>query len=408
MQLQPDDPSRLQPRKPQRYRLPPVVQPQWRMGDLLRAVHPQRVDDLRRSLCERYGVRHCLLLDRARSGVFLLCKAFGLEGEWILTSLMHRPTAVVLANHSAGVAFADVDEHMTIAPASAERMISPRTSAILATHTYGKAADVAALRELADRRGVALIENAVHLASGCQVAGRPLGAWGDASVLSFNVDKPLGGILGGALLTNRDDIWNAVSRYALGPPNTKEMRERVRTTYTAYRLKPWLLKLPVGRRHRGAVDGFNEIERFAADEYRTFTPRGIHPLQAGVALSCLQRESEFTRIRREHAQHLDERMRSDPRFSLPVSTAERPHTFTYYPLILREGSRAELGEHLAKEGIESKWRLAPLHMQAGFTDAPRDDLSVGDRAWKQHLLLPIGPSTSRGDIDYLVDTLRAW
>lgn len=408
MQINFDAESRVQPGKPSTYRLPPVVQPQWHWWDLFGDSHIDSTHALRRELCERYGVKYCLLLDRARSGIFLLCKAFGLDGEWIMTSLMHRPTAVVLANHSAGLVFADVDEHMTIAPTSAERMISSRTSAILATHTYGKAADVVALRLLADKHGVALIENAVHLASNCKVSGKSLGAWGDASLLSFNVDKPLGGILGGALLTNRDDIWNAVSKYELGPPNTWEMYERIKTTYTAYRLKPLFLKLPSGRKHRGQVDGVAEIEHFDIRTYQRFTPRRIHTLQARVALFCLRREPEVILSRASHAQALNNRLQVDKRFSLPMSTAERPHTFTYYPLVLREGSRLALGEHLAKAGIETKWRLAPLHCQAGFTGARHDDLSAGDQIWKQHLLLPVGPSTSRRDIGYLADTLLSW
>jgi dTDP-4-amino-4,6-dideoxygalactose transaminase len=408
MQTELDAESRLQPRKPFSYRLRPVVQPQWHWWDLVGTNPATAADGLRKNLCERYGVKHCLLLDRARSGIFLLCRAFGLNGEWIMTSLMHRPTAVVLANHSVGVVFADVDEDMTISPASVERMVGAQTSAILATHTYGKAADIKALRALADRRGLALIENAVHLASNCKVDGRPLGAWGDASVVSFNVDKPLGGILGGALLTNRDDIWDAVSKFPLGPPNTLEMRERIRTTYTAYRLKPLLLRLPVGRKHRGEADGVAEIEHFGLDTYRSFTPRRIHPWQAKVALSCLHRESGFTHVRTEHALRLNDRLRADDRFCVPLSTTERPHTFTYYPLVLREGSRLNLGEHLARAGIESKWRLAPLHCQRGFTTARHDDLSVGDRVWKQHLLLPVGPCTSDRDIEYLADALLAW
>lgn len=400
--------TRLQPAKPSGYRLPPVVQPQWRLADLLTRQAEDEAEALRRDLCESYGVRHCLLLDRARSGIYLLCKAFGLDGEWILTSLMHRPTAVLLQDQTAGVAFADVDEHLTIDPDSAARLITPKTSAILATHTYGKAADVVALRKLADQHRIALIENAVHMDGHCAVRGRAIGAWGDAAVLSFNVDKPLGAILGGALLTNRDDIWAAISAHALGAPNTKEMRERIRTTFAAYRLKPLVLRMPLGRRHRAAVDGVQEIERFAIDTYNHYTPRQIHPRQARVALACLRREAGASEIRKNNADRLRRNLQGDVRFVLPVSTADRPHTYTYYPLILREGSRMDLGNHLAAAGIETKWRLAPLHTQAGFTEARCDDLSRGQSLWQQHLLVPAGTSTSAAQMDRLADALLSW
>lgn len=408
MQAARDFETRLQPAKPSSYQLPPVVQPQWRLADLLTRQAGDEGEALRRELCESYGVRHCLLLDRARSGIYLLCKAFGLDGEWILTSLMHRPTAVLLQDQTAGVVFADVDEHLTIDPDSVARLITPNTSAILATHTYGKAADVVALRKLADQHGVALIENAVHMAGHCSVEGRAIGAWGDAAVVSFNVDKPLGAILGGALLTNRDDIWAAVNAYALGVPNTKEMRERIRTTFAAYRLKPLALRLPLGRRHRAAVDGVQEIEQFAIDTYNRYTPRRIHPRQARVALACLRREARASEIRKSNADRLRQKLQGDVRFALPVSTEERPHTYTYYPLILREGSRMDLGNHLAAAGIETKWRLAPLHTQAGFIEARCDDLSRGESLWQQHLLVPAGTSTSTAQMDRLAEALLSW
>lgn len=401
--------DRLQPRKPSHYRLPTVVQPQWRWADLL-AHNPttDAIEQLSEELCKRYAAKHCLLLDRARSGVYLLCKAFGLDGEWIMPSLMHRPTAVVLANHSAGIAFADCDECMTLSPASAERMISPHTDAILATHTYGKAADIKALRALADRHGLVLIENAVHMASGIKVENRVLGSWGDATMLSFNVDKPLGGILGGALLTSREDIWNAVSRYPLGPPNTSEMRGRLKTTYAAYRLKPLLLKLPGGRKHRGEIDGVVEIEEFHIDKYRSFTPRRIHPLQARVALARLHHEHEATITRTRHARLLNACLHDDARFAVPESTIDRPHAFTYYPLLIRHGKRLKLGEYLANAGVEAKWRYAPLNLQTGLTGMRCDNVQAGNDVWRQHLLLPVGPVASDKQIQYLADTLLGW
>ncbi|HET7333272.1 DegT/DnrJ/EryC1/StrS family aminotransferase [Dyella sp.] len=403
-----DSSLRLQPAKPSHYKLSPVVQPQWRLPDLWHRAADDELEALRQRLCESYGVRHCLLLDRARSGLYLLCRAFGLDDEWILTSVMHRPSAIVLSNHASRLAFADVNEDMTIDPASVERLLTDRTCAILATHTYGRAADIIALRKLADKHGLALIENAVHMAGKSQVQGRTLGSWGDASIVSFNVDKPLGGILGGALLTNRDDIWRAVNTQQLGGPNTKEMRERIRTSFTAYRLKPLMLRLPAGRQHRGTADGLAEIESVGISIYERYTPRDIHPRQARVALSCMDREERSVVHRTSNAERLNGQLTHDDRYGLPQSTLERPHTYTYYPLLVRKGQRLELGEHLANAGIESKWRLAPLHTQTGFTEVRRDDLTRSEKLWSQHLLLPAGPSITSAQIDYLAKTLLSW
>ncbi|HEY3644241.1 MAG TPA: DegT/DnrJ/EryC1/StrS family aminotransferase [Gammaproteobacteria bacterium] len=397
--------ARLQPPKPASYRLPPVVQPNWGIGDMLGAWPADPYEALRRELCRRYGVRHCLLLDRARSGLFLLSDAFGIRGEWIISSLMHRPSAALLLEQGGGVALADVDEQLCIDPASVQRMLSPRSRAILATHTYGKTADLAALRRHADQAGVLLVENAVHTPGNLDVQGKPVGSWGDATMLSFNVDKPLGGILGGALLTDRDDIWRAVSAHPLGAANAKETRERILTTYLAYRLKALLLRLPQGRRYRAAADGVAEIEAFAADSYRRYTPRRIHRLQAAVALACVRREDGFVARRRRNAERLTKRLQGLPGLALPESTGPRPHAYTYYPVVLREGSRYDLGARLAEAGIETKWRYYPLHLQPGFGEVRKDDLSRTERLWGQHLVLPAGVGTDEEGIDYLGDSL---
>lgn len=397
--------ARLQPPKPASYRLPPVVQPNWGLGDMLLACGTDPYEALRRELCRRYDVRYCLLLDRARSGLDLLSVAFGTQGEWIISSLMHRPSAALLSAQGGAVVLADVDDGLCIDPASVQRMLSPKTCAILVTHTYGKTADLSALRKIADASGSLLVENAVHAAGNIDAQSRRVGSWGDATMLSFNVDKPLGAILGGALLTNREDIWRAVSTHPLGSANARETRERIRTTFLAYRLKALLLHLPQGRRYRAAADGVAEIEAFAADSYRRYTPRHIHRLQAAVALGCVRREDGFVARRRRNAERLTARLRGLSGIGLPDSTAARPHAYTYYPVVLRQGSRYQLGARLAQAGIETKWRYYPLHLQPGFESVRRDDLTRTEYLWGQHLVLPAGVATDEAGIDHLADSL---
>ena len=398
--------AKLQPPKPDRYRLPTLVQPNWRPRDLLAVLEGDPREELAALLCARYGVRHCLLLERARSGLYLLIRAARIGGEWILPSFMHRPSVVLLRQQLAEIAFADIDPYFCIDPASVERLITRNTRAILATHSYGKAADLPALRKLADAHGIMLIENAVHMAGGQKIRGRTVGGLGDTALLSFNVDKPLGAILGGALLTNDDALWGSLSTFPLEYASIRETRERIFTTYAAYRFKPWLLRLPFMRSHRAAVDGAAEVEAFSAAHYRKYTPHRIHPLQAAVALQCLRREDRLLQRRAENAEQLRRGLVDLEELDLPLHEPERPHCYTYFPIILREGSRFRLGERLARAGIETKWRYYPLHLQADFANIRRDAMERTEILWRQHLLLPAGAKTSTQDIDHLVEAVR--
>ncbi len=100
----------------------------------------------------------------------------------------------------------DIDPRTTsIDVGQVERAISGQTRAIVASHLHGGIIAMSLLREIADRFGVMLIEDACQTPGG-RVEGRMAGTWGDVGVLSFGGSKLLTAGRGGALVTNRSDI----------------------------------------------------------------------------------------------------------------------------------------------------------------------------------------------------------
>ncbi len=96
--------------------------------------------------------------------------------------------------------------------ATLETAITVKTKAVIASHLQGGLVDMAALREIADRRGIAVIED-VCQAPGAVVAGRPAGAWGDVATLSFGGSKLVTAGRGGAVLTSRPEIAQRIRLY---------------------------------------------------------------------------------------------------------------------------------------------------------------------------------------------------
>lgn len=80
-------------------------------------------------------------------------------------------------------------------------MITPRTSGIIGVHVWGRACNVEALTEIAQRHGVRLLFDAAH-AFGCSHNGRMIGGFGDAEVFSFHATKFVNSLEGGAVVTN--------------------------------------------------------------------------------------------------------------------------------------------------------------------------------------------------------------
>ncbi|WDI45226.1 aminotransferase class V-fold PLP-dependent enzyme [Bremerella sp. P1] len=86
-----------------------------------------------------------------------------------------------------------------------EAAITEKTSAVIVSHLHGGIADMPAIREMADRRGIAVVEDACQ-APGAKLHGKRLGTFGDVGVLSFGGSKLLTAGRGGAIMSERTDV----------------------------------------------------------------------------------------------------------------------------------------------------------------------------------------------------------
>jgi dTDP-4-amino-4,6-dideoxygalactose transaminase len=91
--------------------------------------------------------------------------------------------------------------------------VSSRTKAVIVSHLHGALADMRRLRELANDRNFAIVEDACQV-PGALIDGRPAGSWGDCGVLSFGGSKLLTAGRGGAIVTSRDDVLQRIKIYA--------------------------------------------------------------------------------------------------------------------------------------------------------------------------------------------------
>ena len=125
--------------------------------------------------------------------------------EVITTAMTAEPTNMAILHTGATPVFADVDPKTgNLDPASVAERITDRTCAICVVHYAGYPADLTALRRLADHHGIDLIEDCAH-ALGATFAGRPIGAFGDSAIFSFQAIKHLTTVDGGALVL-RDPV----------------------------------------------------------------------------------------------------------------------------------------------------------------------------------------------------------
>jgi dTDP-4-amino-4,6-dideoxygalactose transaminase len=177
------------------------------------------VSELERRATEYLGVQHCVAVASCTSGLMLVLRVSDLSGDVVLPSFTFAATAHAVAWNGLRPVFADIDaETLTLSPGAAAMTLGVRTSAILATHTYGTPADVDALEDLARDSGIRLFFDAAH-AFGASHLGTPVGRFGDAEVFSLTPTKPLVAGEGGIIATNDQEL---AERCRLGRDYGKE------------------------------------------------------------------------------------------------------------------------------------------------------------------------------------------
>jgi dTDP-4-amino-4,6-dideoxygalactose transaminase len=255
-------------------------------------------------------------------------------GDEVITSAYDwgAATAAVRAVGATPV-FADIDLVTgLIDPRSAGEAVGTHTRAIIATHLFGIPADMASLRDIADRHGLALIEDAAQ-ALGAEIDNHRVGSLGDAACFSFGLGKVVDAGGGGALVTQHADVFEAAVRAGQHP--TRQLREGV--------AEP----TPLSQNH------------------------AIHPLAATLALLGIEELQQRLRARRASVRALERRL-TDPEIPHLLRPRPRrgirPSWHVYTAVLPVEGPlRRILLESLAHRGIDvvSEPVRVPLPLRLG-------------------------------------------
>jgi dTDP-4-amino-4,6-dideoxygalactose transaminase len=164
------------------------------------------LQEFERRLSELLAVRHCVVTCNATVALQIAIKGLALTGEVVCPSFTFVATPQALSWQGAVPVFCDIDAAThNIDPDRIEELITPRTSAILAVHLWGRPCNVEALTDIAARHKLRLLFDAAH-ALGSSYKGRKIGNFGDAEILSFHATKVVNSFEGGAIATNDDAL----------------------------------------------------------------------------------------------------------------------------------------------------------------------------------------------------------
>lgn len=168
---------------------------------------------LEAALKERLGVENVALFTNGHNALECILEALDLRGEVITTPYTFASTTHAIVRKGLTPVFADVKpDDYTIDPESVERLITPRTCAIVPVHVYGNLCDVDAIQRIANRHGLKVVYDAAH-AFGVERHGVSVACFGDASMFSFHATKVFNTIEGGAVCFKDPALYPVLNQW---------------------------------------------------------------------------------------------------------------------------------------------------------------------------------------------------
>ena len=159
------------------------------------------VNDLELKLKSFLGVDHLLFLSNGTIALQIAIKALKLKGEIITTPFSFVATTSSIVWEECEPVFVDIDPaSLNINPALIEAAITPKTTAILATHVFGNPCDIEAIEKIAAKHNLKVIYDGAH-AFGTTYKGRSVFEYGDICTTSFHATKLFHTTEGGAVVT---------------------------------------------------------------------------------------------------------------------------------------------------------------------------------------------------------------
>ena len=216
--------------------------------------------ELEKALCEYLDVPYVSLFTNGTLPLITALQALRITGEVITTPYSFVATTHSLWWNGIKPVFVDIDPKTgNLDPDKIEAAITPRTTAIMPVHVYGKPCDTERIQEIADKYGLKVIYDAAH-AFGVKVNGESILKAGDMSTLSFHATKVYNTIEGGALVMHDEQTKKRIdylknfgfaSETEVVAPGINSKMDEMRAAYGLLNLKQ--VNEAIEARHQVAI-----------------------------------------------------------------------------------------------------------------------------------------------------------
>jgi len=334
-----------------------------------------RLEAFEQDLATAVDRTFAMAVNSGTSALHLVIRALGISSgdEVITTPFSFIASANCVLFERATPVFVDIEPRtLCIDPERIDAAITPRTKAILAVDVFGHPADWPALERIADRHGLALIDDSAE-ALGSELKGRRCGSFGRAGVFGFYPNKQITTGEGGAVVTDDPRLAELC----------RSMADQGRGG------EGWLHHVRLGYNYR------------------------LDELSAALGLSQLRRLDEIVEGRGRVAERYSDALAGLDGIVLPsVTEGVRMSWFVYVVRLAAEFSQTDrdtILERLSDRGIGCRNYFAPIHLQPFYREllgTAEGDFPVTEAVGARSIALPFYNELSEDQIDYVAVALR--
>jgi len=341
----------------------------WAMGP--------KVKEFEKAISEYIGVKYAVTFNSGTSALhaLLLAHEIGPGDEVIVPSFTFIATVNVALYVGARPVFADIEEEtLGLDPQDVSEKITNRTKAIIAVHYGGCPCRIRELKEIAQDHKILLIEDAAE-AFGAKIGDSKVGTFGDSAMFSFCQNKVITTGEGGVAVTNDEKVYE---------------------------------RLKLIRSH-GRLEDQQYFTSTQAGEYVELGYNWrLSNILAALGLAQIRKVDKIIEMRRQKALILTEKLSKINDVILPRPPENYFHVYQLYTIRVPSHLKNELMTYLAEKGIMTKIYFSPVHLTTfyrrkfGFKEG---ELPVTEKISKEVLSLPIYPTLTDDEINYIIESI---
>lgn len=330
------------------------------------------------------GVKYAVAVSSCTAALHLAMRVLniGPGDEVIVPSFTFAATANAPLFCGAKPVFADIDEKtFNISPNDILEKITTRTKAIIPVHYGGQPCDMKEILEIAEDQKLFIVEDCAH-SLGAAYKGEKTGSFGVMGCFSFYPTKIITTIEGGMISTDDEKLASKLRILREHGMSKTALAREVSATW------------------------YYDVEDLGYN-YR------LNEVQAALGISQLKRVDKGIRRRIRLARYYTEKLNHMTHGIItPYQAPDRTHIFHLYVIRVKENiariNRDMLFNKLRENGVETSVHYTPLHLMSFYKKMLKTrpgTLPITESVCKEVLSLPLYPTMTRNDVDFIIETI---